>query len=286
MGRKPGSGHWHPSCDLCYNPVRTASEMEDQPALRARCVKPASILADYVTKEGASMKRLISILSVCFLAVLLISGCGSSDDAAPTQPTPPAEQPAGQNPKPAPPVGQTGAKKYDKPPAMQIDPKKQYTATISTTMGDITIQLFAKDAPKTVNNFVFLAKDKFYDNVTFHRVIKDFMIQTGDPLGTGMGGPGYTFEDELNNGHNYKPGVVAMANAGPNTNGSQFFIGSGEEVTGLKNYPNYTIFGKVIKGMDVVQKIAAVKVKANPATGEASVPEQPVKIKTISIHEK
>jgi len=101
-----------------------------------------------------------------------------------------------------------------------------------------------------------------------------------------MGGPGYTFEDELNNGHNYEPGVVAMANAGPNTNGSQFFIGSGEEVTGLKNYPNYTIFGKVIKGMDVVQKIAAVKVKANPATGEASVPEQPVKIKTISIHEK
>jgi cyclophilin family peptidyl-prolyl cis-trans isomerase len=233
------------------------------------------------------MKRLFTTISVCFLAVLLVTGCASSsDNTAPTQPASPAEKPAGQNQTPASQVGQTGAKKYEKPPAMQIDPKKQYTATISTTMGDITIQLFAKDAPKTVNNFVFLAKDKFYDNVTFHRVIKDFMIQTGDPLGTGMGGPGYTFEDELNNGHQYEPGVVAMANAGPNTNGSQFFIGSGEEVTGLKNYPNYTIFGKVIKGMDVVQKIASVKVKPNPNTGEASVPEQPIKIKTITISEK
>ncbi len=232
------------------------------------------------------MKRLFSTMGVCLLAVALITGCASSsNNAAPTQPAPPANQPAGQDSTPATPPGPTGEKKYEKPPAMQIDPKKQYTAVISTTMGDITVQLFAKDAPKTVNNFVFLAKDKFYDNITFHRVIKDFMIQTGDPLGTGMGGPGYTFEDELNNGHKYEPGVVAMANAGPNTNGSQFFIGSGEQVTGLKNYPNYTIFGKVTGGMDVVQKISAVKVKPN-AAGEKSAPEQPIKIKTITISEK
>jgi cyclophilin family peptidyl-prolyl cis-trans isomerase len=169
---------------------------------------------------------------------------------------------------------------------MQIDPKKQYQAIISTSMGDITIQLFAKDAPKTVNNFVFLAKDKFYDNLTFHRVIKDFMIQTGDPLGNGTGGPGYVFEDELNNGHKYEPGVVAMANAGKNTNGSQFFIGSGKDVEGLKNFPNYTIFGKVTAGMDVVQKIASVKVKENPVIKEVSMPEQPVTIKKITIIEK
>ncbi|MFY0544296.1 peptidylprolyl isomerase [Brevibacillus sp. H7] len=229
------------------------------------------------------MKRLFSTMSVCLLLAMLIAGCSSSDNAAPAQP---ANKPVEQDTTPASPPGPTGEKKYEKPPAMQIDPNKQYTATISTTMGDITVQLFAKDAPKAVNNFVFLAKDKFYDNVTFHRVIKDFMIQTGDPLGTGMGGPGYTFEDELNNGHKYEPGVVAMANAGRNTNGSQFFIGSGEEVTGLDNYPNYTIFGKVTSGMDVVQKIAAVKVKKNPTTGEESVPEQPIKIKTITITEK
>jgi cyclophilin family peptidyl-prolyl cis-trans isomerase len=231
------------------------------------------------------MKRLLMTLCVCLTAALLIAGCSSSDNAAPTQPTTPAKK-AEQDKTPAAPPAPTGEKKYAKPPAMQIDPNKKYQATISTTMGDITIELFAKDAPKAVNNFVFLAKDKFYDNLTFHRVIKDFMIQTGDPLGNGTGGPGYTFEDELNNGHKYEPGVVAMANAGRNTNGSQFFIGSGEEVKGLEHYPNYTIFGKVVKGMDVVQKIASVQVKANPVTGEKSVPVQPIKIKTITITEK
>jgi len=169
---------------------------------------------------------------------------------------------------------------------MQIDKNKSYQAKISTTMGDITVDLFAKDAPVTVNNFVFLAKDKFYDGITFHRIIKDFMIQTGDPLGSGIGGPGYTFEDELNNGHNYEVGVVAMANAGPNTNGSQFFIGSGKDVEGLKNSPNYTVFGKVVGGLDVVQKIAGTKVRNNPQTGEPSTPEQTIKINTVTITEK
>ncbi len=233
------------------------------------------------------MKRLIFALALSLFAVLLIAGCSSNNQAeSPTTTPPAAEQPAEQTTKPAQPPAPTGEKKYDKPPAMQIDPNKQYTAVLHTTMGDITVQLFAKDAPKAVNNFVFLAKDKFYDNVKFHRIIKTFMIQTGDPLGNGTGGPGYTFEDELNNGHKYEPGVVAMANAGPNTNGSQFFIGSGQDVAGLDHSPNYTIFGKVTKGMDVVQKIAAVKVKQNPVTQEPSEPEQTVSIKSITIEEK
>ncbi|MFD2371443.1 peptidylprolyl isomerase [Brevibacillus sp. GCM10020057] len=233
------------------------------------------------------MKKLISTIFACLTAIVLVAGCssGGNETAPPAQqPSAPAENAPSK--EPAQPPGPTGAKKYEKAPAMQIDKNKSYQAKISTTMGDITIELFAKDAPITVNNFVFLAKDKFYDGITFHRIIKDFMIQTGDPLGTGVGGPGYTFEDELNNGHKYEVGVVAMANAGPNTNGSQFFIGSGTDVEGLKNSPNYTIFGKVIGGMDVVQKIASAKVKKNPQTGEPSTPEQPIKIQTITITEK
>ena len=228
------------------------------------------------------MKKLLMTLLACLTAVALVAGCSSStEDTAPTQPKPAVDEQRSK--EPAQPPAPTGEKKYEKAPDMQIDPNKTYQATISTSMGDITIDLFAKDAPITVNNFVFLAKDKFYDNLTFHRVIKDFMIQTGDPLGTGIGGPGYTFEDELNNGHKYEVGVVAMANAGRNTNGSQFFIGSGKDVEGLEHSPDYTIFGKVVSGLDVVQKIAAVPVKANPQTNEQSMPQQPVTIKTITI---
>lgn len=231
------------------------------------------------------MKKLMTMIFACLTAVALVAGCSSApDQTAPTQPTAPAEKPVSK--EPAQPAGPTGEKKYEKAPAMQIDKTKTYQAKVSTSMGDITIDLFAKDAPIAVNNFVFLAKDKFYDGITFHRVIKDFMIQTGDPLGTGVGGPGYTFEDELKNGHKYEVGVVAMANAGANTNGSQFFIGSGKDVENLENAPNYTIFGKVVGGLDVVQKIAGTKVKTNPQTGEPSVPEQTIKINTVTITEK
>ncbi len=240
------------------------------------------------------MKRILFSLCSLLMAGLLVAGCGSTNSELSSQPpASPTNQSDNQAQSPAnqtTPPGQTPAvakKQYSKPPAMQIDPNKTYTATVSTTMGDFKIQLFAKDAPKTVNNFVFLARDKFYDGLTFHRVIKDFMIQTGDPAGNGTGGPGYTFEDELNNGHQYEIGVVAMANSGPNTNGSQFFIGTGDQVTGLRNIPNYTIFGKVVAGMDVVEKIASVKVKPNPLNpSEISSPVEPVKIKTIRIEEK
>lgn len=230
------------------------------------------------------MKRFLLLAFTLMVVAALFSGC-SSNQTAPNNTT--STNPAGTPAKPKPPTQEAvPGKKFDKAPAMQIDTKKKYSAVVSTSLGDFTIELFAKDAPKTVNNFVFLSKEKFYDKITFHRIIKDFMIQTGDPLGSGMGGPGYTFEDELNNGHTYDVGVVAMANAGPNTNGSQFFIGSGPDVKNLKNDPAYTIFGKVVKGQDVVTKIASVDVKANPMTGSNETPVNPPVIKSIAIEEK
>jgi cyclophilin family peptidyl-prolyl cis-trans isomerase len=136
---------------------------------------------------------------------------------------------------------------------MAIDPKKKYTATIVTPEGDIVIELFADKAPKTVNNFVFLAREGFYDGVTFHRVIKGFMAQGGDPTGSGRGGPGYRFEDEFHSQLRHDgPGVLSMANAGPNTNGSQFFI-THAATPHLDN--RHAVFGKVTEGMDVVLSI-------------------------------
>ena len=147
-----------------------------------------------------------------------------------------------------------GTKTFDAPPSMTIDPDKKYTAIIEMEKGgEIVIELFAKDAPKTVNNLVFLARQRYFDGITFHRVIPGFMAQTGDPTGTGSGGPGYNFGDEFSpNRRHDGPGVVSMANRGPNTNGSQFFITYGAT-------PNlndaHTVFGKVTAGMDVVDGI-------------------------------
>ncbi len=144
-------------------------------------------------------------------------------------------------------------KKYSAPPPMTIDPKKKYTATFKTDKGDFVVELYADKAPQTVNNFVFLARDKFYDGVTFHRVIRDFMAQGGDPTGTGAGGPGYKFGDEFHPSlrHN-AAGILSMANAGPGTNGSQFFITHGP-TPHLDN--KHSVFGKVIQGMDVLLSI-------------------------------
>jgi peptidyl-prolyl cis-trans isomerase B (cyclophilin B) len=144
-------------------------------------------------------------------------------------------------------------KRYSTPPAMTIDTSKQYQATFETSKGSITADLFAKDAPNTVNNFVFLAREGFYDGTVFHRVIADFMIQGGDPEGTGRGGPGYRFEDEVkNNPHKHQVGSLSMANAGPNTNGSQFFI---THVVTQWLDGKHTVFGQVRSGQDVVNKI-------------------------------
>ncbi len=143
--------------------------------------------------------------------------------------------------------------KYKSAPAMQIDPQKHYTATFKTEKGDFVVELFADKAPRTVNNFVFLAREGYYDGVTFHRVIRNFMAQGGDPTGTGTGGPGYQFADEFHPSLRHDgPGTLSMANAGPNTNGSQFFITH----TATPHLDNrHSVFGKVIQGMDVVLAI-------------------------------
>ncbi len=157
---------------------------------------------------------------------------------------------------------------------MAIDPSKKYTATIETSAGTMTAELFASEAPATVNNFVFLARDGFYDEVIFHRVISGFMIQGGDPTGTGRGGPGYRFDDEPVS-RKYARGTLAMANAGPNTNGSQFFVMHADY--GLP--PNYTIFGKLTSGEDVLDAIATA------ATGPQDRPREPVSMTSVTIAE-
>lgn len=160
-------------------------------------------------------------------------------------------------------------------------PMKHYNVILHTTEGDITIDLNQNETPKTVENFVTLAKKGFYDNTVFHRVMKGFMIQGGDPKGDGTGGPGYQFDDEPFSG-TYTRGTVAMANSGPNTNGSQFFIMHADE---LRLPKAYVIFGRVTAGMEVVDKIASAKVTPNPYTGEFSVPVNPVKITSVEIKE-
>ncbi len=165
---------------------------------------------------------------------------------------------------------------YNKAPAMVIDPKKKYAATLHTNKGDIEVDLLPQEAPKTVNNFVFLSREGFYKNVKFHRIIKGFMIQGGDPTGTGMGGPGYSFEDEPVK-RDYKRGTLAMANAGPNTNGSQFFIMHAD----VPLPKNYTIFGQVSTGLEAVDAIANVRT-VGP---ERSTPTEDVRISSVDITE-
>lgn len=189
----------------------------------------------------------------------------------------PQSSKTGQSPNPSPQTTMNNKKTYATPPTMQIDTNKEYTATLKTALGDIDVKLHARETPITVNNFVFLAKEKFYDNVIFHRTIKGFMIQGGDPTGTGMGGPGYKFNDEPFTG-DYKRGVVAMANSGVNTNGSQFFIMHAD----MALPKNYVIFGEVTKGMDVVDQIASAPTEPG---GEGSKPVTPVEIRTVEITE-
>ena len=165
-------------------------------------------------------------------------------------------------------------KQYPSPPEMTIDPQKSYTAAIETTAGTMTAELYPADAPNTVNNFVFLARDDYYNDVIFHRVISGFMIQGGDTTGRGTGGPGYRFADEPVK-RKYTRGTLAMANAGPDTNGSQFFVMHADY--GLP--PNYTIFGKLTSGEDVLDKIATAR------TGAQDRPAEPVTIRKVTITE-
>jgi peptidylprolyl isomerase len=166
--------------------------------------------------------------------------------------------------------------KFDQEPPMIIDTAKRYTATMVTSHGTMVIELDPLAAPKTVNSFVFLARYHYYDGVIFHRIIPGFVLQGGDPTGTGTGGPGYKFADELPAGGRYQVGSLAMANAGPNTNGSQFFVISGPD--GVRLPPQYALFGAVVSGGDVVAAIDALGTRSGT-------PKEKVTIESVTIAE-
>ncbi len=240
------------------------------------------------------MRRHLFFLGIIF-GTLLLSGCAPPEvrddsdvkntlsfypDKTTPQETVVSETQKTASPPVAPPVDNSLTKKkmYTTAPEMTINRTKAYTATLKTDAGDIVIALTAKETPITVNNFVFLAREKFYDGTIFHRTISGFMIQGGDPQGTGMGGPGYKFADEPFSGA-YTRGTVAMANSGPNTNGSQFFIMHKDSALP----PSYVIFGKVLSGIEVVDQIAGAPTKPG---GEGSSPVTPVTVTGVTITEQ
>ena len=173
-------------------------------------------------------------------------------------------------------AGADGIKQWREPPSRIIDPEADYSAVINTTAGSITVELLTGEAPTTVNNFVFLAREGFYDGVIFHRTIPGFMIQGGDPTGTGAGGPGYRFDDEPVQ-RPYTRGVMAMANAGENTNGSQFFLMHAD----YPLPPNYTIFGQAVSGLETIDAIATAPTRPG---GEGSSPVTPAVIQSVEIN--
>jgi len=241
------------------------------------------------------MRRGILLALVLTLAFGALAGCGEDDgtETPSGSGSTAAESPSSSDggaetattgSSDAEPTTQTGEgntpMQWSQPPAMALEEGKDYGAIIKTSKGDIVVDLYEDKAPATVNNFVFLANEGYYSNVPFHRIISGFMIQTGDPTGTGAGGPGYRFADELPTDLNYTRGTLAMANAGPNTNGSQFFICHADLTNGLPK--NYSIFGTVTEGIDVVDAIATVQV-GRSRSGEMSNPLEPVSITSVEI---
>ncbi len=195
------------------------------------------------------LPRAVSIVLMMVMVGLLGVACGGSPpEPAPQSPPPPTPEPAAK------------PKKYDSPPEMMIDTGKQYTATIETEKGNLVLELFAADAPVTVNNFVFLSREGFYNGSTFHRIIPGFMVQGGDPTGTGMGDAGYKFGDEFSE-RKHESGTLSMANAGPNTNGSQFFITFTPQ-PGLDG--KHSVFGRLIEGTDVLESLTPRDPNQNP----------------------
>ena len=230
-------------------------------------------------------------VAVLVVAAILLSNRGGDEeslDATSTSTT--AKTPAaGTLPKSECPPKEGAAERkttFAKAPGMCIDPAKTYTAEIKTNKGSFTIALDAKQAPKTVNNFVFLARNQFYDGVTFHRVVPDFVIQGGDPEGTGRGGPGYSFADELPEPGDYKEGSVAMANSGPGTNGSQFFVvttakGAETLVQAVGGQAKYSLFGQVTAGMETVKALEAL----GDAASQDGKPRETVTIEDVVVTE-
>jgi cyclophilin family peptidyl-prolyl cis-trans isomerase len=197
------------------------------------------------TMQGKTRSILLLVAAIILTAIAALSCSSSGNNATPaTLPTATGEK----------------VMSWKTPPAMQIDKNKKYMATIQTEKGNLVLELFAKDVPNTVNNFVFLATQGFYDGTTFHRVIPDFMVQGGDPTGTGMGDPGYKFADEFTS-HKHAAGSLSMANSGPGTNGSQFFI---TYVPTPWLDGKHTVFGQLTAGMDVLKKITP----RDPATAK------------------
>ncbi len=241
-------------------------------------------------RAAARRQRLIRAV-VAALVVLAVAVAGgmllSGGEEAPVI-DPAAEPPVDEDPAAdlsgvacggeAPPGAEEDKPQWDEPPQMQIDPQRTYRAVMETSCGTIELELYAGSAPTAVNSFVFLAREGFFDGVIFHRVVPGFVIQGGDPTGTGTGGPGYRFEDELERAEEegYRPGSVAMANSGPDTNGSQFFIvlegGAGQL------QPLYTLFGEVVDGMDVAERIAQLQLMGQS-------PVQTVYIESVTIEE-
>jgi cyclophilin family peptidyl-prolyl cis-trans isomerase len=211
------------------------------------------------------------------LLTLVATGCGFGATA------PHHSTGSGKRAHPVPTLGMKA--RWSKPPALSINPNGHYRATVVTSLGTFVIALFAKQDPVSVNNFVFLARHDFYNGDRIFRIIKPFVFQTGDPNQNGTGGPGYTFRGRIPPAVPYGPGIVAYANRGVGTNGSQFFVCTGPESTYLntKGHAIYPEIGRVVSGMNVVEKIAAVPVTVNPETGEDSLPTHPVIVQSITI---
>ena len=199
-----------------------------------------------------------------FVGLMAVAACGSAttEPSAVSPTSPPAALPTAPPTSPPAAEEQESPLQWSSPPAMEIDPSKSYEAVFVTEIGDFKVRLYPDKAPETVNNFVFLANQGYYDNTTFHRVLPGFMAQGGDPTGTGTGSPGYTFQDEFDPELQFdREGLLAMANRGPNTNGAQFFItyGPTAHLTGL-----HTIFGEVVEGADVLNSLRLRDPLANP----------------------
>ncbi len=258
--------------------------------------------AERLASQRVQRKRQARTLGLIVGAIVLAAGAiaiFSADDAEDTSTTDTTETTdttapstvvlpgsgasiTGETPCPAEDGSAERTTDFEQAPPMCIDPAKAYTATLETTEGDIVIELDAKSAPETVNNFVVLARYHFYDNVPFHRIVPGFVNQAGDPVGPtpGQGGPGYTIADELPDdpATAYQPGTVAMANAGPETGGSQFFLVIGDPNGALSGAGSYSVFGKVVQGQDVSEAI-------NALGGPDELPTKPVAITSVTITE-
>jgi cyclophilin family peptidyl-prolyl cis-trans isomerase len=270
--------------------------MPTQKRERKKAGRQARQEAMLAARKRQSRRRTL-ITTVVILAILAIIGAATgifngsssnkkvaSTDSSSTSAAPPVSiagaSISGDTPCPKADGSSPKTVKFAKAPPLCIDPAKTYTATVKFSQGTLDVAFDPKQAPKTVNNFVVLARYHFYDGISCHRIVPGFVIQCGDPQGTGQGGPGYTFGDELPKAGQYKLGSLAMANSGPDTNGSQFFIITGDQ--GVQLPPNYSLFGQVTAGMDVAQKIDALGVPNSPN----GAPKEKVTIQSVTVTEK